>query len=257
MLPLHKISRTVAGPPWNLVCRRVTYDLETEEIIQDVFIADITNKQRTGLPPKGHKNGTRTVFYYRRPEGSQETHTCDEKLTLEEPTEGEAPERHVTAKAKSTPARQKRWQHRGTSSELQNAGVLTVDLMGPFSVSYPRKFKYALVGAFGERLSDTGAPAPLFLVSISPKSKEGKNVAEAIRTSILFMESVAPQKLNYWGAVNADEALKAMLLVISEMAGVAHIVTQEDGEMAVKKGLKPLRADPDMMQFAKPVVVPE
>eukprot|EP00971_Amphidinium_carterae_P115490 2287227-Amphidinium_carterae.1 len=62
--------------------------------------------------------------------------------------------------------------------------------MGPFPASYPRKFTYALVGAFRGRLSDTGAPAPLFPVSIPLKSKEGKNVAEAIRTSILFIESV-------------------------------------------------------------------
>eukprot|EP00971_Amphidinium_carterae_P350517 6491595-Amphidinium_carterae.2 len=61
------------GPPWNLVYRRVTYDLDTEEVIQDVLIADITNKQRTGLLPKDHENGTRTVFYYRRPKGSEET----------------------------------------------------------------------------------------------------------------------------------------------------------------------------------------
>eukprot|EP00971_Amphidinium_carterae_P036035 708303-Amphidinium_carterae.1 len=35
-------------------------------------------------------------------------------------------------------------QHRSTPNELRNTGVLTVDLMGPFTVSYPRKFKYAL-----------------------------------------------------------------------------------------------------------------
>eukprot|EP00971_Amphidinium_carterae_P140435 2782734-Amphidinium_carterae.1 len=53
----------------------------------------------------GHKNGTRTVFYFRRPKGTMETvgHTRDEKFTFEEPLEGEAPERKVTAKAKSTP----------------------------------------------------------------------------------------------------------------------------------------------------------
>eukprot|EP00971_Amphidinium_carterae_P153580 3044931-Amphidinium_carterae.1 len=42
------------GPPWNLVYRRVTYDLETKEVIQDVLIAEITTKQRTGLLPNGH-----------------------------------------------------------------------------------------------------------------------------------------------------------------------------------------------------------
>eukprot|EP00971_Amphidinium_carterae_P040758 799753-Amphidinium_carterae.1 len=39
--------------------------------------------------------------------------------------------------------------------------------------------------------------------------------------------------------------------------GVKHIVTSEDGDFTIKKGLKPLRADPDMVQLAKPVVVPE
>eukprot|EP00971_Amphidinium_carterae_P019201 377957-Amphidinium_carterae.3 len=101
---MHEITRS-PGPPWNLVYKRVTYDLETNEIIQDVLVDNMTHKQRSGLLPSGHTNGTRTVFYYRRAKGSEETvgYTRDEKLTFEEPTEGEAPERHVTAKAKSTP----------------------------------------------------------------------------------------------------------------------------------------------------------
>eukprot|EP00971_Amphidinium_carterae_P084611 1674740-Amphidinium_carterae.1 len=93
------------GPPWNLVYRRVTYDLKTKEVIQDVLIEGITNKQRQGPLPEGHKDGTRTVFYYRRPKGTTETvgNTRDEQFIFEEPTEGEAPERQVTSKAKSTP----------------------------------------------------------------------------------------------------------------------------------------------------------
>eukprot|EP00971_Amphidinium_carterae_P154883 3071205-Amphidinium_carterae.2 len=76
--------------------------------------------------------------------------------------------------------------HKNTPVEHRNTGVLTVDLMEPFPVSYPKKFRYALVGAF----RDTGAPAPLFPVSVPLRSNEAKNVAEAIRTSILFIESV-------------------------------------------------------------------
>eukprot|EP00971_Amphidinium_carterae_P033951 668313-Amphidinium_carterae.2 len=76
------------------------------------------------------------------------------------------------------------------SDEQVATGILTVDLMGPFPASYPKRFRYALVGAFRGKLADTGAPAPLFPVSIPLKPKEGKTVAEAIRTSILFIESV-------------------------------------------------------------------
>eukprot|EP00971_Amphidinium_carterae_P272549 5409816-Amphidinium_carterae.1 len=38
---------------------------------------------------------------------------------------------------------------------------------------------------------------------------------------------------------------------------MTHIVTPEDGDFLIKKGLKPLRADPAMVQLAKPVVIPE
>eukprot|EP00971_Amphidinium_carterae_P342916 6482387-Amphidinium_carterae.1 len=62
--------------------------------------------------------------------------------------------------------------------------------MGPFPVSYPKKFKYALVGAFRGKLADTGLPAPLLPLSIPLKSKEGRVVAEAIKKAILFVESV-------------------------------------------------------------------
>eukprot|EP00971_Amphidinium_carterae_P155342 3080783-Amphidinium_carterae.1 len=34
--------------------------------------------------------------------------------------------------------------------------------------------------------------------------------------------------------------------------GAAHIFTQEEEEFIVNKGLKPIRADPDMVQLAKP-----
>eukprot|EP00971_Amphidinium_carterae_P041487 814639-Amphidinium_carterae.1 len=87
------LCTTAPGPPWNLVYRRVTYDLETKEVIQDVLIDEITNKQRTGLLPNGHTNGD--LRAQRRPWVTPETRSS--------PTEGEAPERHVTAKAKSTP----------------------------------------------------------------------------------------------------------------------------------------------------------
>eukprot|EP00971_Amphidinium_carterae_P078244 1547981-Amphidinium_carterae.1 len=36
-----------------------------------------------------------------------------------------------------------------------------------------------------------------------------------------------------------------------------HILAQEEGEFIVKKGLKPIRADTDMVQLAEPVVVSE
>eukprot|EP00971_Amphidinium_carterae_P025712 507202-Amphidinium_carterae.1 len=77
------------GPPWDLVYRRVTYDLQTKEVIQDVLTADITKKQRQGLLPSEHLKGTRTVFYYRRPKGTTETvgNTRDEQFIFEEPTE--------------------------------------------------------------------------------------------------------------------------------------------------------------------------
>eukprot|EP00971_Amphidinium_carterae_P247012 4905493-Amphidinium_carterae.1 len=61
------------GPPWDLVYRRVTYDLQTKEIIQDVLIDEITKKQRQGPLPAEHLKGTRTLFYYRRPKGTTET----------------------------------------------------------------------------------------------------------------------------------------------------------------------------------------
>eukprot|EP00971_Amphidinium_carterae_P274825 5453353-Amphidinium_carterae.2 len=34
--------------------------------------------------------------------------------------------------------------------------------------------------------------------------------------------------------------------------GVTHIVTPEDGDMVIKRGLKPLRADPDIVQQMLP-----
>eukprot|EP00971_Amphidinium_carterae_P276176 5480403-Amphidinium_carterae.2 len=61
--------------------------------------------------------------------------------------------------------------------------------MGPFPPSYPRKFKYALVGAYRGRLADTGLPAPLLPISLPLKSKR-KDVAEAVRKSILMIESL-------------------------------------------------------------------
>eukprot|EP00971_Amphidinium_carterae_P097350 1926272-Amphidinium_carterae.1 len=64
----------------------------------------MTNKQKSGLLPTEHKNGTKTVFHYKKTKGKEETvgYTREEQLTFEEP-DGEAPERQVTAKAKSTP----------------------------------------------------------------------------------------------------------------------------------------------------------
>eukprot|EP00971_Amphidinium_carterae_P197087 3911773-Amphidinium_carterae.2 len=51
---------TRAPPPWNLY-RKITYDLETDEdhheVIQDVLIANITNKRKRAPGPV-----TRTVF---------------------------------------------------------------------------------------------------------------------------------------------------------------------------------------------------
>eukprot|EP00971_Amphidinium_carterae_P071967 1423197-Amphidinium_carterae.2 len=46
--------------------------------------------------------------------------------------------------------------------------------MGPFPTSYPKKFKYALVGAYRGRLAETGLPSPLLPRSIPIKNKEGK-----------------------------------------------------------------------------------
>eukprot|EP00971_Amphidinium_carterae_P073640 1455968-Amphidinium_carterae.1 len=115
------------GPPWNLVCRRVTYDLATNEVIQDILLEGITNKQRQGPLPEGHKNGTRTVFYFRRPQGTKETvgNTRDEQFIFEEPTEGEAPERHVTAKAKSTPVTAK--EGLATQGKIREKWVASIE----------------------------------------------------------------------------------------------------------------------------------
>eukprot|EP00971_Amphidinium_carterae_P024113 476173-Amphidinium_carterae.1 len=68
--------------------------------------------------------------------------------------------------------------------------MLTVDLMGPFSPSYPKKFKCALVGAYRGKIADTGLPSPLLPISIPVKSKEGKEVSEAFRQAILMIESL-------------------------------------------------------------------
>eukprot|EP00971_Amphidinium_carterae_P169928 3366901-Amphidinium_carterae.1 len=62
--------------------------------------------------------------------------------------------------------------------------------MGPFPPSYPRKFKYALVGVYRGKLAETGLPSPLLPLSIPLKSKEGKEVAEAVRKAILMIESL-------------------------------------------------------------------
>eukprot|EP00971_Amphidinium_carterae_P074162 1465679-Amphidinium_carterae.1 len=64
--------------------------------------------------------------------------------------------------------------------------------MGPFPPSYPRKFKYALVGAYRGKLAETGLPSPLLPISIPVKSKEGKEVAEAVRQAVLTIESLHP-----------------------------------------------------------------
>eukprot|EP00971_Amphidinium_carterae_P060936 1206060-Amphidinium_carterae.1 len=42
-----------SGPPWNLVYRRVTYDLKTQKVSQDILLDGITNKQRQVLYLKG------------------------------------------------------------------------------------------------------------------------------------------------------------------------------------------------------------
>eukprot|EP00971_Amphidinium_carterae_P019992 394072-Amphidinium_carterae.2 len=81
-------------------------------------------------------------------------------------------------------------QHKSTPYEFKTTGLLTVDLMGPFPMSYPKKFKYALVGAFRGKLADNGLPAPLFPLSVPLKSKEGHIVAAKIKKAILFVESV-------------------------------------------------------------------
>eukprot|EP00971_Amphidinium_carterae_P307742 6116174-Amphidinium_carterae.1 len=62
--------------------------------------------------------------------------------------------------------------------------------MGPFPPSYPKKFKYALIGAYRGKLADTGLPSPLLPISIPVKSKEGREVSEAVRRAILMIESL-------------------------------------------------------------------
>eukprot|EP00971_Amphidinium_carterae_P143782 2849018-Amphidinium_carterae.1 len=62
--------------------------------------------------------------------------------------------------------------------------------MGPFPPSYPRKFQYALVGAYRGKVAETGLPSALLPISVPLKSKNGPVVAEAIRRAILFVESV-------------------------------------------------------------------
>eukprot|EP00971_Amphidinium_carterae_P092999 1841116-Amphidinium_carterae.1 len=81
-------------------------------------------------------------------------------------------------------------RHKGSPTELKQTHILTVDLMGPFPPNYPKKFKYALVGAYRGKLAETGLPSPLLPLAIPIKSKEGKEVAEAVRKAILMIESL-------------------------------------------------------------------
>eukprot|EP00971_Amphidinium_carterae_P301052 5981730-Amphidinium_carterae.2 len=80
--------------------------------------------------------------------------------------------------------------HKNGHKELKQTHILTVDLMGPFTPSYPRKFQYALIGAYRGRVAETGLPSSLLPLSVPLKSKEGPHVAEAIRKAVLFIESV-------------------------------------------------------------------
>eukprot|EP00971_Amphidinium_carterae_P033841 666490-Amphidinium_carterae.3 len=57
--------------------------------------------------------------------------------------------------------------------------------MGPFPPSYPKKFQYALIGAYRGKVAETGLPSPL--PSVPLKTKEGPEVADAIRK---FIESL-------------------------------------------------------------------
>eukprot|EP00971_Amphidinium_carterae_P250934 4981427-Amphidinium_carterae.1 len=57
-------------------------------------------------------------------------------------------------------------RHKGSPDELKKTHILTIDLMGPFPPSYPKKFKYALVGAYRGKLAETGLPSPLLPLSI-------------------------------------------------------------------------------------------
>eukprot|EP00971_Amphidinium_carterae_P046754 921240-Amphidinium_carterae.1 len=81
-------------------------------------------------------------------------------------------------------------KHKGSHTELKQTHILTVDLMGPFPPRYPKKFKYALVGAYRGRLAETGLPSPLLPLSTPIKNKEGKEVAEGVRKAMLMIESL-------------------------------------------------------------------
>eukprot|EP00971_Amphidinium_carterae_P010816 213462-Amphidinium_carterae.1 len=75
-----------------------------------------------------------------------------------------------------------------------------------------------------------------------------------------FGENVGIYTAQDKGKVKALEArgtVGRFLMCDTWWTGVTHIVTPQDGDFVIMKGLKPLRADPDMVQLAKPVVVPE
>eukprot|EP00971_Amphidinium_carterae_P147862 2930883-Amphidinium_carterae.1 len=56
--------------------------------------------------------------------------------------------------------------HKNSPKELKQTHILTVDLMGPFPPSYPKKFQYALVGAYRGKVAETGLPSALLPISV-------------------------------------------------------------------------------------------
>eukprot|EP00971_Amphidinium_carterae_P076998 1521283-Amphidinium_carterae.1 len=57
-------------------------------------------------------------------------------------------------------------------------------------------------------------------------------------------------------ALDPRGSLGRFLMCDTWWTGVTHILASEDGDSVIVKGLKPLRAEPNMVQLAKPVDVP-
>eukprot|EP00971_Amphidinium_carterae_P256264 5088050-Amphidinium_carterae.2 len=67
----------------------------------------------------------------------------------------------------------------------------------------------------------------------------------------------APQDKGKVKALEPRGTVGRFLMCDTWWTGATHIVMPQDGDYTIMKGLKPLRADPDMVQLATPVVVPE
>eukprot|EP00971_Amphidinium_carterae_P019724 388709-Amphidinium_carterae.1 len=105
----HGVKRFVAskdgGPRWEKVWKRVTYNLDSGDLIAEELVSDMTKKDLNRPLPEKVKN-IRTVLYYRTTEKSDvedKVEKSRKELVEFNIPEEPPPDKKVKLKAKSTP----------------------------------------------------------------------------------------------------------------------------------------------------------